>query len=536
MQPPTVIVTGASGLVGRSLLNELKDRYRVFAIARRSQRECGAPTHPNIAWMRVDVGDREGLERAFREITTAGGARFLVHLAAYYDFTGEENPEYRRTNIEGTRNVLDLAEELRLERFVFASSVAACSFPRPEGPVSESTPPDGDHLYAWSKREGERLVLERSSRLPVCIARLGAVYSDWCEYPPLYIFLNSWTSRNWRSRILAGRGDTAIPYVHLHDVSAFLRLLLARHAILDPGEILISSTLGSTSHRELFRQATLHFFGQVRTPVFLPARLCGLGMRAMSSLGRLVGDPPFERPWMRRYIDRQLVVDNTRTCSRLGWMPSARYRIDRRLRFLIEALKSEPVEWNARNMLTMRKVTYHPDLRIYQALMQVEDLVIDELVAELGSGAGVGASPPMRAMGPSEFAWFARLIYRLVMNSVQSGNRMLVLSYFEVTGRSRFESGFHASDLRLLLTRIGESILARLGGMDEVRPFTQALYDRVIVPLEFGKDEVEEQYERFVRGALLGQEKGEAAEETLDRSSRELLEDTIWRMLALRKG
>jgi len=55
MSLPALIVTGASGFVGRHLLDELKDEYRIFGIARRSQRECGAPVHPNIAWMQVDV-------------------------------------------------------------------------------------------------------------------------------------------------------------------------------------------------------------------------------------------------------------------------------------------------------------------------------------------------------------------------------------------------------------------------------------------------------------------------------------------------
>ena len=99
----TLVLTGASGFVGRHLLEDLKNDYRIFAIARRSQHDCGAPMHPNIAWMRVDIGDREALARTFREIASAGGAETLIHLAAYYDFTGEDHPEYRRTNVEGTR-------------------------------------------------------------------------------------------------------------------------------------------------------------------------------------------------------------------------------------------------------------------------------------------------------------------------------------------------------------------------------------------------------------------------------------------------
>lgn len=50
MSLPRIIVTGASGFVGRHLLEEIKESFHVFGIGRRSQRECGAPVHPNIVW------------------------------------------------------------------------------------------------------------------------------------------------------------------------------------------------------------------------------------------------------------------------------------------------------------------------------------------------------------------------------------------------------------------------------------------------------------------------------------------------------
>jgi len=122
MPLPALILTGASGFVGRHLLDEFKEERRIFAIARRSQRQSGAAVHPNIAWMRVDIADRDGLGRAFREIRTAGGARVLVHLAAYYDFTGDAHPAYQRTNVEGTRLVLEGARQIGVSDLVFASS------------------------------------------------------------------------------------------------------------------------------------------------------------------------------------------------------------------------------------------------------------------------------------------------------------------------------------------------------------------------------------------------------------------------------
>ncbi len=531
--PGTLVLTGASGFVGRHLLDDLKNDHRIFAIARRSQHDCGAPVHPNIAWMRVDIADRDGLARTFREIRTAGGARVLVHLAAYYDFTGEEHPEYRRTNVDGTRNVLEATRESGIGGFVFGSSVAACAFPRPEGPVDETTPPDGAHVYAWSKREGERLVREISPSLPSRIARFGAIYSDWCEYPPLYVFLRTWLSSSWRSRILAGRGEMAIPYIHIRDLVAFFRRLLAFPCAPGPTEVLVASTSGSTPLAHLYRLATLSYFGRARSPLFVPAPLASLGLVAMDLGGRAIGRPPFERAWMRHYLDKRLEVDNRRTRERLGWAPNPRFQIERRLPFLIERLKSEPFEWLARNTATLTRAPLRPDLRIYHALLDGEDQVVRAVTGRLASASG----PPwggLLRMDPSEREWYVRLLYRLLLNSVQNSNRMLLLNYLAMTARRRFELGFTGEELGLLLDLLREETRAWLARRRELAGFDRELYERVSVPLDLGKDELLDQYERFQAGAGETMEAaGEAGAPPL--SGQEQLAETIWQCLVQRR-
>ena len=92
----------------------------------------------------------------FEQIRELGGAELLLHLAAYYDFTGEDNPEYERTNVDGTRNLLELAEPLKLRKFIYTSSIAACPFPAPGDAVDGETPPSAPFPYARSKRRARR--------------------------------------------------------------------------------------------------------------------------------------------------------------------------------------------------------------------------------------------------------------------------------------------------------------------------------------------------------------------------------------------
>lgn len=534
-RPPdkTIVLTGASGFVGRHLLEDLKADYRIFAIARRSQHDCGAPIHPNIAWMRVDIGDREGLARTFREVATAGGARFLVHLAAYYDFTGRDNPEYRRTNVEGTRNVLEAALASRIGGFIFASSVAACAFPRPEGPVDETTPPDGEHVYAWSKREGERLVRQFAALIPTRIARFGAIYSDWCEYPPLYVFLRTWLGSGPRSRVLGGRGEMAIPYIHVRDLVAFFRRLLVFPCDPGPTDVLVASTEGSTSLRRLFDLACQSYYGRRRTPLFVPALLARLGLLMLDLGGRAIRRPPFERPWMGSYIDRRLEVDNLRTRECLGWSPNPRFQIERRLPFLIERLKSEPFEWLARNTAVLTREPMRPDLRIYHALLEGEDQVVAALAKYLARPTE-GPWTGLARMDPAERDWYVRLLYRLLLNSVQNSNRMLLLNYLAMTARRRFELGFTGEELGQLLDRIGVEIRIWVAGRRDLAGLDRELHERITVPLELGKDELLDQYERFANSPVEPPPPAVASSGEPQLAPGQLAE-TIWQCLVQRR-
>jgi nucleoside-diphosphate-sugar epimerase len=526
---PTLIITGASGFVGRNLLEDLKEEYRIFAIARRSQQECNAPVHPNIAWIRADISEPDNMSRAFREIATAGSADFLIHLAAFYEFAGEENPEYRTTNVEGTRLVLEHAQNLNLKLLIFASSVAACAFPAPDGAVDENSPADGEHIYAWSKRQGEQMIKEYADTHPAVIVRFGAVYSDWCEYPPLFMFLNTWLGNSWRSRIIAGKGQSAIPYIHVRDIVSFFRKLINNYQTFDPAEVLIACTKGSTTHIELYNLATKYYFGRPYKPFMMPRFISVMGLFMMYYAGRLINYLPFERPWMRKYIDQKLNVNNDRTRSRIDWQPNSRNLIENRMPFMLERLKSEPYAWHMRNMVAMRRVATRPDFKIYNVLSDAENVIIDTLLDQIASGQIHVGDQKSR----DDLTWFFRLIFRLILTSIHTNNRLLIQNYFEISGVGRISAGYSQDEIKDLLKSFNNIILRYLQNTEKLREFQSKFYDYITMPIEFGIDEIEHQY-------ILYQQKGKEIVREIQadpdkQSARELLEETIWNCLVHRK-
>jgi len=485
MARPTLLLTGASGFIGRHLLDALKEDYRIYALARRSQIRCGAPFHENIIWHQVDIGYAKPLRDVFKEIQAGGGVDLVLHLAAHYDFSGIEHQEYQRTNVHGLRNVLDCSRLVNPRRFFFSSSVAACAFPEPGKCLDENSPPDGDHIYARSKAIGEDMLKEYSRYFPTAIVRFAALFSDWCEYPPLYMFIRTWLSRAWNRRMLGGKGQSAIPYLHVTDAVSLLTRALKRHEDLEEREIIIASPDGSVSHEELYRAATTYENDRAKPPIFTPKFLVKPGIHIMGLLGRLQSEEPFEKPWMANYVDLAMDIDASRTRERLGWQPRKRLEILNRMPFLIENLKYDRIEWTRRNRDAMKLVRVRPNLKIHSLLEKHKDEI-----AETFTRALKRQYPSYQTLSDQDHSWNHRLIMRALRNAIRLRVKADFMDYCRDLAERRFEEGFSGQELLGALETLNEvclDVLHRDPEAHDMRPHMPAC---ITTTIQFGKDQV----------------------------------------------
>ena len=510
MSLPCLVVTGASGFVGRHLLDALKEDYRIVGLARRSQARSGAPVHPNIAWHQADIGDRVAIEPIFEGIRHDGGADILIHLAAHYDFTGEEHPEYERTNVQGLRNVLELSKPLGLKRFIFSSSTAACRFPAVGEALVEGSLPDGDHVYARTKAAGERMLAEYRDHFPSTIVRFAALFSDWCEYPPLFMFLETWLSSAWNSRMLGGRGQSAIPYLHVDDLTLFFLALVGRLDEVPPGQVLQASPDGAVSHEQLYDEATLLHFGTKRASIHMPRPLCGPGMWSLDLLGRLVGKRPFERPWMARYIDLAMTIDASRTRAILGWEPRPRLQVLRRLPFLLENRKTDPIEWNRANRAAMKEVHLETNLRIFALLKKHAHEIALEYTEVLTGPEGQERFPSYQQVSEHDHRWNHTLILRHLMNAVRTRERSILVSYCRDLAERRFQQGFQTREVCDALRELNRIVYKRLLRDPEAAGMKADLYEHVTMTLTWGCDEAQQVFEHLEARCRKSRRRGES--------------------------
>lgn len=155
-----ILVTGGTGTVGFALVRKLiAAGYAVRVLSRDEHKQSVLEQElPHVEWMLGDVRDAERVCEVMQDVHT------VVHCAAYKHVRlCERNPgEARKTNVEGTRNVLAAARSCSVRSLVFVSSDKAVQ------PCS---------VMGKTKHEAEQLVLRAAAadEAAIAVMRTGNV-------------------------------------------------------------------------------------------------------------------------------------------------------------------------------------------------------------------------------------------------------------------------------------------------------------------------------------------------------------------------
>ena len=315
MTTPIILVTGASGFVGRALLARLAlEGYRVRGAVRRPDTALAAGAEP------VAIGD---LMHAPDWRSTLAGVDLVVHLAARAHVLDERSPDafalYRAANTLPTLRLAEAAAAAGVRRLVFVSSVRVHGSRTAGPPVDESSPLEAEDPYGRSKADAERGLAEiaRASRLEVVVLRPPLVYGPGARgnFARLAravargVPLPFGAVRNRRSLVYVGNLADAIVRSVAHPAAA------GRTFMVSDGEDVSTAELVRRIARALGRPPRL---------VPIPPAL----LRAVGALAGRGGD-------VARLLD-DLVVDSTLLRRTLGWNPP--YTLDEGLAATIAAV------------------------------------------------------------------------------------------------------------------------------------------------------------------------------------------------------
>lgn len=256
----SILVTGASGFIGRHLAAELERRGIAF-------RASSVRVAPDADWR----GTLEGVQS-------------IVHLAALAH--DRVHGDVRRVNALGTQRLAQAAADAGARHFIFTSTIGVHGEQTSGAPFTEASPLAPRSRYAESKLEAER-VLSRIS-ISTTILRPTLVYGP--RNPGNMLRLLRWVARGWPLPLASVDNRRSLTYVG-NLVAAIVALIETPLA----GAYIVCDA----------------------RPVSTPALVCdlaaGLGKRA-----RLFPFPPFALP---RRLAGSLEADGTKLCRELQWRP-----------------------------------------------------------------------------------------------------------------------------------------------------------------------------------------------------------------------
>jgi nucleoside-diphosphate-sugar epimerase len=352
MESKVVLVTGSSGFLGSVICADLSRDHDVIGVDRREPTAALRRKVVGGRWHTLDIADPTAATALFDHL--AADRRTLhcvLHMAAFYHFGRHWLPEDDRVNVRGLRHILEGAVRLGTRRFLFAGSVASLPPPLAGSVLSEKSSPVTATAYTRSKTIGEALLGRYSGRMPTLALRIGGVFSDWCELPPLYSLMKLWSQPGFMGRMIPGRGISGFPYIHRRDLVQCVRRIIERQDSLAPSEVLFVSPPGCTTHNELFAAIRSACSAHCDPrPLFVAPWLARCFLFLKNRAKVVLGRKRYERRWMMDYVDKPLVVDTAYTREKLQWTPGPELSILNRIPVLMRRFSEDRSTWERRNV------------------------------------------------------------------------------------------------------------------------------------------------------------------------------------------
>lgn len=344
-QKPIVLITGIAGDIGSALAEALAGRYLVVGLDRTAPEAAHA-------FIDVDLTQDHSVAYALHRFRERYGKRIasVVHLAAYFDFTGNEHPLYQQVNVEGTRRLLEALQPFEVGQLVYSGTMLVHEPARPGERINEATAIAPKWAYPRSKAEAEDVIARSHGHIPYVLLHLAGLYDDDSAVPTLAQQIARIYERDLKSHLYAGDLDAGQAMVHKADMIDALVRTIDRREHLPPSLTLLVGEAEGVGYRQLQQRLGELIHGvEGWTTLQVPAPLAKVGAWVGSHAEPVIpdaidqGEKPFIRPFMIEMASDHYALDTSRARDLLGWSP--RHDIRDTLPSIIAALKRDPIGW-----------------------------------------------------------------------------------------------------------------------------------------------------------------------------------------------
>lgn len=165
-------VTGATGFVGGVLARKLRETGHEVHASVRSLEKARELDSIGVKLFKGDVTDKESMREAMT------GVEGVYHVAGWYKIGTRDKSDGEKVNIQGTRNVLELMQELKIPKGVYTSTLAVNSDTHGQL-VDETYHFSGEHLSEYDRTKAVAHEIAKdfiAEGLPLVIVMPGLIY------------------------------------------------------------------------------------------------------------------------------------------------------------------------------------------------------------------------------------------------------------------------------------------------------------------------------------------------------------------------
>ncbi len=338
-----IIITGSSGRIGTRVAERFADRYQIVGF----DFVPSLHTPPSLDYVKVDLESDKSVQDALNYVKEKYGTKIsaVVHLAAYYNFTGEPSNKYQTITVQGTRRMLQGLQGFECDQFMFSSTMLVHAPCEPGQKITENSPLLGLWDYPRSKIETEAVMRKEHGHIPIVVHRIAGCYDDYCNSIPLSNQIQRIYERQFQGRVYPGDLNRGTSYIHMDDLVDCIEITVEKRKEL-PNELFVLvgedrlATYGQLQQR--FGELLL---GEKWTTFRIPKFVAKIGAWLLNITGQ-----SYIKPWMIDLSDINYDIDISRAKEVLGWQPK-RFVSDVAAK-MVDALKQDPVRWYQWHKLT----------------------------------------------------------------------------------------------------------------------------------------------------------------------------------------
>jgi len=342
---PVILITGVCGRIGCAAAEAFAQQYQVVGL------DICTPTTPceGVDYLLTDISSIENVRDSFQKVKKKYGDRIasLIHLAAYYNFTGGAWEKYEKITIQGTRNLLEVLPEFQLEQFIFSSTMLVYAPCKLGEKITEESPLDPKWEYPLSKVKTEALIEEMQGKAKSVILRISGVYDDECHSIPISQQIMRIFEKKLESHFFPGNLEHGSAFLHMEDLIKAIRNIVEKRDSFSHKEIFVLGEPNVMSYQELQKQIGILLHGKEWSTMRIPKWGAKMGAFLQDSLPFI--KKPFIKPWMVDLADDHYDLDISKAEKTLGWDPS--HSLKNTLPKMVEAMKKDPKKWYEKHAL-----------------------------------------------------------------------------------------------------------------------------------------------------------------------------------------